>query len=339
MEELKNTNNTTLSAGAYLIEATGTAKLTVNNINEAIANKLAAQFVKSTGAANVTIDNFDLTGGITFTGFELQNNVADNQYATFTFGKIFTDENAKIHGLATRTNTGKLTVNLIEDVKLEGENTEIKELVIINGGEASLNFGGNDKVLSLNNGAIISGVLVSSGTENASLVDTNGGIHINNAKFSADNLALVKIFASGKIAKLGDVNSDISIDGLKVNDESHVNTALVRMETDKIHIAEIKAKNLRLQDSKMGAIVIDNGTTNDSQGIEIISAENLSISNNEFLGSFVFGEKQAITIAGGDDYGTVITGNMIYIAMKTEKAITIGSAGSSKTIFSGNKAK
>ncbi len=88
MEELKITNNTTLSAGAYLIEATGTAKLTVNNINEAIANKLAAQFVKSTGAANVTIDNFDLTGSITFTGFELQNNVADNQDATFILVKF-----------------------------------------------------------------------------------------------------------------------------------------------------------------------------------------------------------------------------------------------------------
>ncbi len=323
-----------LNIGKFIVNSVKDAKLTIKNLNFALADGLKNKLVKSGKIADVTINNFDLTDDVTFTGFDLGDNVADYQAATFNFDTIITGDATKINCLVARTNVGILTVKLTEDIKLEGKNTKIGALIAATGGEAMLTLT-DKKTISLKDTTMF-GVLVSSESENASL---DGGLNIGNTTFNTNDLALVKITADNKTAKLGKSNADVLIDGLVTTNDVHTNTALILMNSDTVHKAEIEANNFSLKGSKMGAIVIDYGTKNNGDGINITSTENLIISENEFLRSFVVGSKQAITIAGGTDKNIDISKNTISEAMQTEKAITIGDTNSSNTVFSGNIAK
>ncbi len=156
--------------------------------------------------------------------------------------------------------------------------------------------------------------------------------------FNANNIALVETTGDNKIVMIDNSSSNLYINKLNVIDEKFINTALVLMTGNGAHKVDIKAKEFTLENSKIGAIVIDENIDSDGSGIKIISTEDLTISNNEFLQSFVVGPKQDIIIAGGVDRYTDIWGNFVQKGINTEKTVVIGNSLSFETIF-GNFAK
>lgn len=111
---------------------------------------------------------------------------------------------------------------------------------------------------------------------------------------------------NGKVI-LGNIDGDINVNELTISDDSYTDTSLMYIKNNsQTETGIIKAKSFNLINSKIGAIMInsDIGTNN----IEIISRENLKISQNEFLKSFVIsGAEESIIIASGAKYDTNIT--------------------------------
>ena len=344
LDSLKFDGKASFGTDAYLIEATGNAKLKiiVNDFNWKVANVIGEKLVKANGAATITIDQLDLTkmDGTSdqFDGFNFKDNVTGN--INLTIGEIYTDENTKINGLVSRDNDFDLNVKVNSNIELNGPNTSISLASINGNGSIAFNLGSDDRSIKLSGGTTINGFLVSSTGGDANLLDTTGGLNINGAKFNDDLSVLVGIEAANTTAILGNTNADITIESLGVSDDNHTITGLIGLSSNNGNrAAKINGKNFKLTNSKFGAIVIDEGTSADGAGIEITSTKNLEISSNEFLQSFVVASKQSITIAGGDDKETNISKNTISKALKTEKLVIIGSEKSAKTIFSENIAK
>ena len=334
-------------ADAYLIEATGKAKLKIignNDFNWKAANQIGEKLVKANDAATITIEQLDLSGmngsSDQFNGFNFGNNVTGD--IDLTIDKIYTDNNTKIVGLVSRDNDFDLNVLVNSDIVLDGPNTSIGYLALSkNDGPATFfNLDSDDKSIKLSGGTVIDGFLVSSTGGYANLLDARGGLYIDGAKFKDDFSVLVGIGAANTTATLGNTYADIIIDSLSVDDIGYITTGLIGLSGDNVsRTAKINGKKFSLTKSKFGAIVIDEGTSVDGAGIKIKPAENLEISSNEFLQSFIVAPKQSITIAGGDNKETNISGNTISKALKTEKSVIIGSSDSAKTIFSNNIAK
>ena len=333
-------------ADVYLIEATGgNAKLKIigNDFNWKVANGIGEKLVAANGAATITIDQLDLTkmDGVSdqFNGFNFGSNVTGD--IDLTIDKIYTDNNTKINGLVSRDNAHALIVQVNSDIVLDGPNTSIDSLVLSkNNGSATFNLGSNDKSIKLSGGTAINGFLVGSIGGNANLLNMTGGLNINEAKFKNDNSFLVGVEKTGTTVTLGNINADITIESLSVSDDSQKDTSLIGLsDNNGGRTANIFGKNFKLTKSKFGAIVIDEEGLIDGAGINIKPTENLEISKNEFLQSFIVAPKQSILIAGGDKKETNISGNTISKALKTEKSVTIGSSESAKTIFSNNIAK
>ena len=330
---------------AYLIEATGKAKLKIigNDFNWEVSNGIAEKLVTANGAATITIDQLHLSGmngsSDQFNGFNFKENVTGG--IDLTIDKIYTDNNTKIVGLVSRDNNFDLNVKVNSDIVLNGPNTSICSLVLSkNNGSATFNLGSNDKSIKLSNGTVIDKFLVSSTGGDANLLYSTGGLYIDGAKFKDDNSVLIGIEAADTIAILGNTRADITIESLSVSDDSQKSTGLIGLIGDNGGCtANIFGKNFKLTNSKIGAIVIDEETSVEGAGINITPAENLEISKNEFLQSFIVAPKQSITIAGGVDKETNISGNTISKALRTEESVIIGSEESAKTIFSNNIAK
>ena len=310
---------------AYLIEATGNAELKIigNDFNWEVSNGIAEKLVTANGAATITIDQLHLSGmdgsSDQFNGFNFKENVTG--IINLIIGEIYTDNDTKIVGLVSRDNDYDLNVLVNNDITLNGSNTSIGYLALSknNGPATFFNLGSNDKSIKLSGGTVIDGFLVNSSGGNANLLDSTGGLDINVAKFKEDIIILVAIKAANTTATLGNNNADITIESLSVSDDTHTITSLIGLSGDNGgRTAKINSKKFSLTKSKFGAIVIDEGRSVDGAGIEITSAENLEISSNEFLQSFIVAPKQSITIAGGDNEETNISGNTISTALKTQ---------------------
>ena len=362
-----NKNNLNFDSLNFLVVSAGEAELNIEsnngdvscggvddcNFNWKVANEIAGKLVKANGTAKITIDQLDLTkmNGVSdqFNGFNFGSNVTGD--IDLTIGKIYTDENTKIVGLVSRDNDYALIVQVNSDIVLDGPNTSIDSLVLSkNNGSATFNLGSNDKSIKLSGGTAINGFLVGSIGGNANLLNMTGGLNINEAKFKNDNSVLVGVENTGTTVTLGNINADITIESLSVSDDSQKDTSLIALSDNNVsRTAKINGKNFKLTKSKFGAIVIDEEGLIDGAGINIKPTENLEISKNEFLQSFIVAPKQSITIAGGDNKETTIaggdnketniSGNTISTALRTEKSVTIGSSDSAKTIFSNNIAK
>ena len=131
---------------AYLIEATGNAKLKIigNDFNWEVSNGIAEKLVTANGAATVTIDQLDLTkmdsdSSDQFNGFNFKENVTEN--IGLTIGEIYTDGNTKINGLVSRDNDYDLNVKVNSDIVLDEPNTSIGYLALSkNNGSATFKF-------------------------------------------------------------------------------------------------------------------------------------------------------------------------------------------------------
>ena len=346
-------NNLDFDSLNFLVVSAGEAELNIEsdsilnfgnfNFNWEVANGIGEKLVAANGTTKITIDQLDLSemngSSDKFNGFNFKSNVTGN--IELTIDKIYTDNNTKIVGLVSRDNAHALIVGVNSNIELNGPNMSIGSLVLNNSnGSATFNLGSDDKSIKLSGGTAINGILVGSSGGNANLLDKIGGLYIDGAKFKDDNSFLVGVKNTGTTATLGNVMADITIESLSVSDNTHTITGLIRLSGDNGNRkAEINSKNFKLTKSKFGAIVIDGGTLVDGAGIEIIPLKGLEISKNEFLQSFIVAPKQSITIAGGDDEETNISGNTISKALKTEYKVVIGSSESAKTIFSENIAK